>query len=72
MPTSSSSINTQILPASTSKNIVKKRKKVASVWIDLNAGVIGGCSGIIVGQPFDTVSTYTTNILRYMFDILNM
>ncbi len=26
-----------------------------TVGIDLTSGVIGGCSGIIVGQPFDTV-----------------
>lgn len=27
----------------------------SSVLVDFTAGVIGGCSGIVVGQPFDTV-----------------
>lgn len=26
-----------------------------SIFVDFASGVVGGCSGIIVGQPFDTV-----------------
>jgi hypothetical protein len=26
-----------------------------SMAVDFASGVVGGCSGIIVGQPFDTV-----------------
>lgn len=29
-----------------------------SILVDFASGVVGGCSGIIVGQPFDTVRTW--------------
>jgi solute carrier family 25 carnitine/acylcarnitine transporter 20/29 len=32
-----------------------ERHQEYSVFVDFASGVVGGCSGIIVGQPFDTV-----------------